>query len=152
MHNNKAQAAMEFLMTYGWAILIVLIVLAALFFLGVFSPQLGSSCVAVAPFTTCELKLVTGTTANANTIVLLYPAGSATGVKLNANSLGGGISCTTVSGNALTSVLSGAATTFGCSVSPGATGVKYGGTVEVAYASPAGVTHTIKLTVSGVVE
>ena len=33
----KAQSAMEYLMTYGWAILIIAIVLAALFQLGVFS-------------------------------------------------------------------------------------------------------------------
>jgi hypothetical protein len=34
----KAQSAMEYLMTYGWAILIVIIVAAALFALGVFNP------------------------------------------------------------------------------------------------------------------
>ena len=35
---RKGQAAMEYLMTYGWAILIVVIVAAALFALGVFNP------------------------------------------------------------------------------------------------------------------
>lgn len=35
----RGQAAMEFLMTYGWAILIMLIVIAVLFYLGLFSPQ-----------------------------------------------------------------------------------------------------------------
>ncbi len=35
---KKAQAAMEYLMTYGWAILIVIIVAAALIALGVFNP------------------------------------------------------------------------------------------------------------------
>ncbi len=34
----KGQAAMEYLMTYGWAILIVIIVAAALWALGVFNP------------------------------------------------------------------------------------------------------------------
>lgn len=34
----KAQSAMEYLMTYGWAILIVIIVAAALYALGVFNP------------------------------------------------------------------------------------------------------------------
>ncbi|MFH1445199.1 MAG: hypothetical protein ABIF08_01820 [Nanoarchaeota archaeon] len=38
MKTKKAQAAMEYLMTYGWAILIVIIVAAALFALGVFNP------------------------------------------------------------------------------------------------------------------
>ena len=35
----KAQSAMEYLMTYGWAILIVIIVAAALYALGVFNPS-----------------------------------------------------------------------------------------------------------------
>ncbi|HHI04254.1 MAG TPA: hypothetical protein ENL45_01785, partial [Candidatus Woesearchaeota archaeon] len=36
---KKAQAAMEFLMTYGWAILVVLIVIGALAYFGVLNPQ-----------------------------------------------------------------------------------------------------------------
>jgi len=45
---RKAQSAMEYLMTYGWAILIIAVVLGALFSLGVFSGSnlLGSACVA----------------------------------------------------------------------------------------------------------
>ena len=34
---RKGQAAMEYLMTYGWAILVIVIVLAALLYLGVFN-------------------------------------------------------------------------------------------------------------------
>ncbi|MCL5238856.1 MAG: hypothetical protein M1286_00050 [Candidatus Marsarchaeota archaeon] len=51
MGNNrrfvKAQSAMEYLMTYGWAILIIAVVLGALFSLGVFSSGtlLGTSCI-----------------------------------------------------------------------------------------------------------
>jgi uncharacterized protein (UPF0333 family) len=37
--NTKAQAAMEFLMTYGWAILVVLAAIAALAYFGVLSPN-----------------------------------------------------------------------------------------------------------------
>ena len=37
--NNKAQAAMEFLMTYGWVILIVIVVVGALAASGILSPQ-----------------------------------------------------------------------------------------------------------------
>ncbi|MBI2575400.1 hypothetical protein HYV82_05955 [Candidatus Woesearchaeota archaeon] len=36
---KKAQAAMEFLMTYGWAILVVLVVIGALAYFGVLSPD-----------------------------------------------------------------------------------------------------------------
>lgn len=44
---RRAQAAMEFLMTYGWAILIVLIAIAALAYFGILSPGrlLPSSCI-----------------------------------------------------------------------------------------------------------
>jgi hypothetical protein len=37
--NRKGQAAMEFLMTYGWAILVVLAAIAALAYFGVLSPN-----------------------------------------------------------------------------------------------------------------
>ncbi|MBI3036630.1 hypothetical protein HYY73_02645, partial [Candidatus Woesearchaeota archaeon] len=36
--SKKGQAAMEFLMTYGWAILVVLVVIGALSYFGVLSP------------------------------------------------------------------------------------------------------------------
>ena len=37
--HKKTQAAMEFLMTYGWAILVVLAAIAALAYFGVLSPE-----------------------------------------------------------------------------------------------------------------
>ncbi|MBW2974548.1 hypothetical protein KY366_02420 [Candidatus Woesearchaeota archaeon] len=44
---KKGQAAMEFLMTYGWAILVVLVAIGALAYFGVFSQDkfLGEKCV-----------------------------------------------------------------------------------------------------------
>ena len=53
---KKAQAAMEFLMTYGWAILIILIALGVLFYLGVFNPKTPSTCLASAPLTCADVK------------------------------------------------------------------------------------------------
>jgi len=41
---NKAQTAMEYLMTYGWAILIIIVVVAALYSLGVFSVKPSVAC------------------------------------------------------------------------------------------------------------
>jgi len=41
-NSKSAQAAMEFLMTYGWALLVVLIVIAALAFFGLLNPD--NSC------------------------------------------------------------------------------------------------------------
>jgi hypothetical protein len=39
MFRKKSQAAMEFLMTYGWAILVVLVAIGALAYFGVLSPD-----------------------------------------------------------------------------------------------------------------
>ena len=54
MH-KKGQAAMEFLMTYGWAILVVLVAIGALAYFGVLSPGkfLPESCT-IAPGYSCE--------------------------------------------------------------------------------------------------
>ena len=38
-HNTKSQSALEYLMTYGWAILVIVIVAAVLYSLGIFSPS-----------------------------------------------------------------------------------------------------------------
>ena len=60
--NNKAQAAMEFLMTYGWAILVVLAAIAALAYFGVLSPEkfLPEKCV-IQPGIACVSHKVTPT-------------------------------------------------------------------------------------------
>jgi len=42
LKGRKGQAAMEFLMTYGWAILVVLVVIGALAYFGVLSPSSGT--------------------------------------------------------------------------------------------------------------
>ena len=49
---KKGQAAMEFLMTYGWAILAAIIAIGVLAYFGVFSPgqYVGSSAIVTAPF------------------------------------------------------------------------------------------------------
>jgi hypothetical protein len=46
LNGKRSQAALEFLMTYGWAILVVLIVISALAYFGVLNPQrmLPSRC------------------------------------------------------------------------------------------------------------
>ena len=39
MNKKRAQAALEFIMTYGWAILVVLVAIGALAYFGVLSPD-----------------------------------------------------------------------------------------------------------------
>jgi hypothetical protein len=57
--NSKGQAAMEFLMTYGWAIFVVLAAIGALAYFGVLSPDkfLPDKCTADAPFSCTEYKI-----------------------------------------------------------------------------------------------
>jgi hypothetical protein len=54
---KKSQAATEFLMTYGWAILILMVVVAGLFSLGVFTPRTPNYCGSVSPITCYDIKL-----------------------------------------------------------------------------------------------
>src|SRR3989344_932354 len=59
---KKGQAAMEFLMTYGWAILVVLIAIGALAYFGVLNPSrfLPASCTLM-PGLSCDSFKVTST-------------------------------------------------------------------------------------------
>ena len=62
MKSKRAQAAMEFLMTYGWAILVVLAAIAALAYFGVLSPEkfLPEKCI-LEPGLTCVSSKITPT-------------------------------------------------------------------------------------------
>jgi hypothetical protein len=62
MIEKKGQAAMEFLMTYGWAILAAIIAIAVLAWFGVFSPgrYVSSMCTMSAPFGCEEYALSSG--------------------------------------------------------------------------------------------
>ena len=61
--NKKGQAAMEFLMTYGWAILAAVIAIGVLAYFGVFSPgkYISNTCTINAPFGCDEYNLGLGT-------------------------------------------------------------------------------------------
>jgi len=72
--HKKGQAAMEFLMTYGWALLVVLIAIAALAFFGLLNPArfLPEKC-EIAPGLTCMdfTASSNGTAPNSDIIILL---------------------------------------------------------------------------------
>ncbi len=60
--NKKGQAAMEFIMTYGWAILAAVIAIGVLAYMGIFSPGkfMPSSCSLSSPLG-CDEHAVTTT-------------------------------------------------------------------------------------------
>jgi hypothetical protein len=61
MATFKIQSAMEYLMTYGWALLIISIVVVALVSIGVFNGNpLGTTCIATAGFTCQVVQYASG--------------------------------------------------------------------------------------------
>lgn len=59
MRTLSGQAAMEYLMTYSWAILIIAVALAALYMFGIFTPgnYVGSECLLPAGFSCTSIVL-----------------------------------------------------------------------------------------------
>ena len=72
MFAKRAQAAMEFLMTYGWAILVVLIVVGALAYFGVLNPQnlIPEKCVFPTMLTCSDWKVTPGATGTIQLILV----------------------------------------------------------------------------------
>jgi hypothetical protein len=109
--NRKAQAATEFLMTYGWAILVVGVAIAALAYFGVLSPTkfLPSKCTLPSGIACIDQKVTTtgvtmilqnsmGYTIKVNTINLSSKAGcsaSPATTMQNGNQATFAVTCTT---------------------------------------------------------
>jgi hypothetical protein len=149
--NKKGQAAMEFLMTYGWAILVVLVAIGALAYFGVLNPSqfLPSSCT-LAPGMGCDDFKVSTTGAD---LVLR-------------NGLGNDLSAVDVAISGCTdsaeadgddswtdgTVLGGSdgISLTGCS--NGATGARFKQDVTIVYTSSSGLNHTVTGTITAKVE
>lgn len=136
--NKKSQAALEFIMTYGWAILVVIVAIGALAYFGVLDPGkfLPAKCTMQAGIACIDHKA----TATGLQVVLR-------------NSLGYDITVTDAKATGCTAqtglsdgVGNGANKQYifvGCVNPAGAT--KYNGQVNITYNSPAdygGLTHT----------
>jgi hypothetical protein len=95
----RGQAAMEFLMTYGWAILVVLIVIGALAYFGVLSPSnlLPEKCTFPVSLTCVDFNVAGSTTTGSVTLVLQNGAGrdmSISKMVVNSDALAsGGAAC-----------------------------------------------------------
>jgi hypothetical protein len=121
---RKSQAALEFLMTYGWAILVVLVAVGALAYFGVLSPDkfLPSKCTLQAGIACVDHKV----TPTAVTVRLT-------------NSLGYDISSITVkAGSCGTSsspaaLANGEAGTYTITCGSSLTGTKYNAQLNVTY-------------------
>jgi hypothetical protein len=127
--NHKSQAAMEFLMTYGWAILVVLIAIGALSYFGVLSPDrfLPSRCNLPTGLTCVDFEVSTSTVS----VVLQNNFGEAIIIDGVVVAQKEGIACTyntpvTLNNNGRTTL-----TIEGCS--HGNSGDRFNGDINVTY-------------------
>ena len=148
---KKAQAAMEFLTTYGWAILILLIVIVALANLGVFKgPRTPGVCTATAPISCTDVK-ISGTTITfimsavgtySQTPTITGVSGNVAGIAFRSTYVP-----TTISSSSTPIV--GVITPD--SGTPGA-GQKFQGSMSLTYALESGTLHTTNVSFSGTAE
>jgi len=148
---KKGQAALEFLMTYGWAILVVLVAIGALAYFGVLSPDkfLPNKCTLPAGIACSDFKVSAGATPTTGTadIVLRNGMGFDIGGAVSPNEFKVTVGDCTGDYTSASSVVlaNGAQTTFavtGCSVTAGS---KFSGDVNVTYTNTdSGLKHEVQ--------
>ncbi|MFH1063875.1 MAG: hypothetical protein V1729_02225 [Candidatus Woesearchaeota archaeon] len=127
---RKAQAAMEFLMTYGWAILVVLAAIGALAYFGVLSPDrfLPEKCTLPSGVACLDF---TGT-ADSVTLVIQNSAGfDMNTVSVYVNSTTDNFACTDAGADG--TLTDGEKDTFTCTPSPALTSGKFKGALVIDY-------------------
>ncbi len=139
---------MEFLMTYGWAILVVLAAIGALAYFGVLSPDkfLPDKCTANPPFACTEYKV------NSTTVFMKLQNSAGVDVALSgvtiscnggtnvANATSGAAS-TVINGNTATLIWDGGSLPTGCG--PLGNGNRFRATYDITYVkSGESVSHT----------
>lgn len=133
---KKSQAALEFIMTYGWAILVVLVAIGALAYFGVLSPDrfLPSKCVLQSGIACVDHK--------ATSTQLVVRVQNSLGYDLTITELKGG-GCTAQTGLTQSFPNGGGYTATLTCANAGLT--KFNGQFNVTYTTPAdvgGLTHT----------
>jgi len=154
MRNKRGQAAMEFLMTYGWAILVVLVAIGALAYFGVLNPGrfLPSSCT-ITPGISCEDFVVQEVSASNNIIQLTLRNGMGddlTNVSINITEPDGGtflcdLLCTSgCSGTGNATMPDGELTAWTASdcTDVGSAASKFKGDIVITYTGVGGLAHT----------
>ncbi|HLG24694.1 MAG TPA: hypothetical protein VI564_07235 [Candidatus Nanoarchaeia archaeon] len=124
MMNRKSQAALEFIMTYGWAILVVLVAIGALAYFGVLSPDrfLPNKCTLQSGIACTDFKATSGS-------VIVHITNSL-GQDLDTVVIGAGDCGNSGAGVTLAN---GASSTFTVTCNPVLTGSKYNAQLNVSY-------------------
>ncbi|MBI2130244.1 hypothetical protein HYU10_00575 [Candidatus Woesearchaeota archaeon] len=132
--SRKSQAALEFLMTYGWAILVVLVAVGALAYFGVLSPDkfLPTKCT-LQPGIGCIDHKATATTIS---VVLQNAVGyDISSITVKAENCG--------TSSSTSSLTNGAKATYVITCGAALSGSKYNGALNVSYTiTETGLTHT----------
>ena len=146
---KKAQAAMEFLMTYGWAILVVLVAVGALAYFGVLNPGkfLPSSCT-IGPGLACgEFKVTTGTANNTQIYVRNGLGKNIQAISMSLTPADTSVTCINATGYSQpTSINDGAQAlfVFDCSLGSASVGDRFKATITFTYtASGETMAHTM---------
>jgi len=121
---RRAQAAMEYLMTYGWALLVIVLVLGALIYLGVLNPsaRLQDNCNLPIGFK-CEVASLKGD-GTLSLKITNQQAITLSNVQIGCK-VGSGIETSAVQGNASQTITPGDSKVFTCTLN-GFTGKQIG--------------------------
>ena len=132
---KKSQAALEFLMTYGWAILVVLVAVGALAYFGVLSPDkfLPSKCT-LQPGLGCLDHKASATTNIISVVVQNSLGYDISGVSVKTQDCGADSDPATLA--------NGAKGQYDITCSPALTGSKYNGALNISYTiTETGLSH-----------
>ena len=131
---KKSQAAMEFLMTYGWAILVVLVAIGALAYFGVLSPDkfLPSKCTLPSGIACLDFTVTP--------ILMEIRIQNGLGYDMSAISVSTA-DCGSI--NTPATLANGEAATYAITCPTPLVGTKYNGEINVTYTlTETGLTHT----------
>lgn len=133
---KRGQAAMEFLMTYGWAILAAVVAIGVLAYFGVFSPGklAPDRCYVSSPFG-CEDYLVS--TAGVDMVIRNGIGESATLSNVTVTGCGSNTSGLVIADGATSSIR------VACGTAP-SSGAKFRGNIEITYQKSSGGTFDHK--------
>ncbi len=141
MFGRKGQSALEYLMTYGWALVVIVIVIAALFAFGIFAPPSTGPCTGLERLLYKDRSVAT---ADFNMVIANGTGGTATGVLLAVTDEAGGT--WTPRGTNPATIAGGASATLGATRSTAMTSGSHTINASISYTSPAGLTKTERAT------
>lgn len=153
---SRGQGAIEYLMTYGWMILLVIVIGGALYGLGVFNPSTWSSGKRATGFASFQVKdwKLNSTPNGMVTVVLGNKYGeSMTVTGVSVNRTGSSANCSKIATTTLAENQETTYTTVNDDCATGLTGGKsYTLDIQIYFTSSGGITHTDSGVITGKVE